>query len=26
MAKIEIAFENFSFLWIFQPGQATHEN
>jgi hypothetical protein len=26
MAKIEIAFENFSLLRIFQPGQATHEN
>jgi len=26
MAKIEIAFENFSLLRIFQPGQAAHEN
>jgi len=26
MAKIEIAFENFSLLRIFQPSQATHEN
>jgi hypothetical protein len=26
MAKIEIAFENFSLLGIFQPGQAAHEN
>jgi hypothetical protein len=24
--KIEIAFEKFSFLRIFQPGQAAHEN
>jgi hypothetical protein len=24
--KIEIVFENFSFLRIFQPGQAVHEN
>jgi hypothetical protein len=26
MAKFEIAFENFSFLWIFQSGQVTHYN
>jgi hypothetical protein len=26
MANIEIAFENFSLLRIFQPGQAAHEN
>jgi hypothetical protein len=26
MAKIEIAFENFSLLRIFQPDQAAHEN
>jgi len=26
MAKIEIAFENFSLLRIFHPGQAAHEN
>jgi hypothetical protein len=26
MAKIEIAFENFSLLRIFQPGQAAYEN
>ena len=26
MANIEIAFEKFSILRIFQPGQATHKN
>jgi len=26
MANIEIAFEKFSLLRIFQPGQAAHEN